>query len=81
MFDKTRLLELRAETSLLVGSSRLLNHLLDCVGFANFIKTDQPILNRKDLMNYRIRKQVALQIFDDLMNCDNIPILFVRLEF
>jgi len=81
MFDKTRLLKLITETSLLIGSSRLLNHLLDCFGFANFIKTDQTILDGKDLLNCCIGKQIALQISDDLMNGDYVSILFVSLEF
>jgi hypothetical protein len=81
MFNKARLLKLITETSLLIGRSRLLNHLLDCFGFADFIKTNQTILNGKDLFNCRVRKQIALQIFDDLMNANNVSIVFVRLEF
>lgn len=34
------LLKLITEILLLVGISRFLNHLLDCVGFTDFIKTD-----------------------------------------
>ena len=66
---------------MLTGSFRLLNHLLDRVGFADFIKTDQTILNGEDLMNSCIRKHIALQIFDDLMDGNDVPIVFVRLEF
>ena len=81
MFDKTRLLKLITEVSLLVRSFSLLNHLLDCFGIANFLKTDQTIFNSKDLMNCCIRERITLQIFDDLMNGDNVPIVFVRLKF
>jgi hypothetical protein len=70
-----------AEISLLVGGFILLNHLLDRVGFADFVKADQTALNGKNLMNCGIGKHIALQIFDDLMNGDDAAILFVRLEF
>ena len=35
----------------------------------------------EDLMHRFVRQHVALQIFDDLMNGNNVAILFVRLEF
>lgn len=77
----TRLLKLLIETSLFVRSFRLSNHLPDRVGFAYFIKTDQTVLNGKDLMNCRVREHVALQIFDDLTDGDNVPVVLVRLGF
>lgn len=56
-FDKTRLLKPIVEALLLsIEGSRLLNHFLDGFSCANFVKTNQTILNSKDLLNCGIRQ-------------------------